>query len=491
MVRELPPGTENDPITLAVTRADGTMDVMYRAQPHQLPYHLSTVPNLLMVGPRGTGKSFTMRMDAHMRALTVPGFRYLIIRRTLGELKKSHLIDIGDEMTRLGGTYHITDNQAKYPNGSIGFYGYCDTPQDVMKSLSAQYDMVVFDEITTFPPELITKIAACCRVPKGAGRLALIRGGTNPLGVGADYTRRYYIDKDVAPEENADYNPDDYAVIQHRFTDNKHLDTEQYKKTLQNLPEHVRRAWLDGEWVVEGAYFTDFRPKKDGEPWHVIPEIPVVTARNGLKQSLIDQPWLAVYRAIDWGYSPDPAVCLWIAVLQNGRRAIVFREKTWRETLAADVAADIKKLSEGLHIVETFCDPTMLVNDGKGEYSIGEIFESNGVPLTPSTNKRDLYGYAIHNYLNTLVGDGQSVFPQIQIVAPSGYNGCPQLIKTIPLLRIDPKDPNKIADGDDHWAVALAYFCMAGACAASQAAKKPLRRWMLPKSQLSRHLYAT
>ncbi len=467
---------------LAIRRPDGTIDEIYTAQPHQRRYHESVLPNLIMVGPRGTGKSLCERMDAHMKAMSVPGYRYLIMRRTMPELKKSHLVFVGQEMHRLGGDFHITDSVARYPNGSLGWYGHCDTPADAMKYLSAEYDMVVADEITTFPGELILKMAACVRVPKDSGRIGMLRGGTNPLGVGADFVRQYFLDKNVPLEENEEYRPEEWGVITTSIADNKYLDFEQYTKRLKNLPAHVRKAWLEGEWVVEGAYFTDFRPFKDGEPWHVVTEMPRI---DGLP--CISQPWVAIYRAIDWGYSPDPAVCLWIAVLPNGR-SLVFKERTWRETLAADVAKDIKRESAHLNIVDTFCDPSMLVVDGKGAYSIGELFEINGVPLRPSVNNRDLYGYAIHNYLNTVItegGESKVPHPQLGILAPMGPYGCPNLIKTLPLLRIDPSHPSRIANGDDHWVVALAYFCMGQASPAQRRDLNAVPQWMRPKRQRS------
>lgn len=457
--------------TLAVRRSDGTLDVLYVAQAHQIKYHESVIPNLLMTGPRGTGKSICMRMDAHMRAMAVPGFKYLVLRRTMPALKSSHLFFVKDEMERLGGTYNQTDFIARYPNGSAGWYGHCETEADVMRYLSAEYDLIIFDEASTFTQDIFMKIAACVRVPEGSGRIGMIRGGTNPLGVGARFIKTYFITKDVRPEENQDYHPDDYAVIATVLTDNQYVDLDQYRRRLESLPAHVRSAWLEGLWIEEGAYFEDFRAYKDGKQWHVIDDLPTLHGR-----SLFEYSWLSVYRAIDWGYFPDPAVCLWIAVLPN-KRTIVFKEKTWRRTLASDVAAEIKRESDGMHIVETFCDPTMFIKTGVTTYSMGELFEQAGVPLTESVNKRDLAGYAIHDYLNRIFDE----LPQLQIVEPCGVYGCPELIRTLPMLRMDPNDPKKIGDGDDHWAIALAYFCMAGAPPSRDPTIPVARRWMQPR----------
>lgn len=446
---------------------------IYTPNPKQVDFHESNALYCIMEGTRGTGKSLAIRNDAHMRALACPGMTYLVIRRTMPELKKTHLRFIRAEMQKLGGYYHGTDNIAYYPNGSQGFYSQCDSEEDMLKLLSSEYAVIYFDELTTFTGEQITKIATCARVPEDSGLTALIRGGTNPLGVGAEYVMKYYITKDVVPEEDDEYLPEDYVAIHTVMGDNPRIDEKKYRKKFSSLPEHVRRAWLDGEWVMEGAYFMDFRPEKDGKPWHVVKVLPKVDD-GGRFTSIFDTPWIRVYRTVDWGFFPDPAVCLWIAILPNGRE-IVFAEDDWTQTTAKDVAASIKSQSpDGMRIAETFCDPTMYANQAATDHSVGDIFEMNGVPLTKSTNNRITAGYAIHEHLNMILDDG---LPKIQIYAP----GCPRLVKTFPTLRIDKHNPKKIADGNDHWVIALAYYCMA----LTGASKAPLvaarRAWQKPK----------
>jgi phage terminase large subunit len=411
-----------------------------------------------------------------MMALSCPNYKYLLLRRTMPELKRSHLGFLDYEMTQLGGSFLHTDSVTRYSNGSTGWFGHCESDLDILKYLSSEYPLVIFDEATTFGGEMFLKLAASCRAPLDSGWLAQVRGGTNPLGVGSDFIKRYFIEKTVDPVDDPDYVASDYATIDTTLSDNPHIDAEQYRRRLSSLPEHVRRAWLGGEWVSEGAYFSDFHPTKEEKgvhkPWHVINTLPTWQG-----QSLFSLSWLGVYRAIDWGYYPDPAVCLWIIALPN-RRSIVFKERTWKRTLAADVAKQIKRESEGLHVIESFCDPTMLIKEGQS-YSIGEIFEQNGVPVTPATNDRVLYGYSIHEQLNTMIDET----PQLQIVRPVGQFGCPELLRTLPQLQMDPSDPRKLGNGNDHYAVALAYYCM-GQAVPSQDPKRPsLPKWMRPKQR--------
>lgn len=452
----------------------------YEPTPKQREFHESNAPNTLLEGTRGTGKSVAIRMDAHMRAMAIPGFVYLVVRRTMPELQKTHLKFIRREMQQLGGYFNKSEKIAYYPNGSLGFFGHCETEDDMEKLLGGEYYAIYFDEMTTFTPEQIVKISTCARVPDGSGLLARVRGGTNPIGVGAEHVLHYYILKDVDLAEDPDYDPADYHAIKTLLSDNPHIDAKQYRKKFGALPEHIRRAWLAGEWVVEGMYFADFQPARrldaddvivqmgradvdDVIEWHVISKMPPI------------QSWMHIYRAQDWGWYPDPAVTLWIVMLPNGR-AIVFSEKHWNKTAARKVAQEVKERSTGMRVVDTYADPTMFANDEATELaSIGSIFEANGVPLTESRNDRRQAGFAIHEWLNTILDDG---LPKLQIFS----SGAPQLIKTLPLMRCDKKDASKIGDGNDHWVISLGYFCQGSIGKTREPQEKSeLPFWMRPK----------
>jgi phage terminase large subunit len=451
----------------------------YGAQPYQQAAHASTAANLLCWGPRGTGKSKWLRMDAILRCLMFPGFHALIVRRTMPQLKKSHLKFIKREAELLGGSYNQTSFRATFPHpggeDSTLVFTHCENEKDLLDLLSAEYGFIGFDELSTFSLQQFLLFSASARAPEGSGYVEVIRASSNPLGPGAEWMQQWFITHEVDLAEYPDYNPKDFEDRFWAFEENKFINQARYKARLGNLPEHVRKAWLDGEFVVQGTYFTDFRKTlrdpdtKKQYPWHVIPVLPTLDNRP-----ITSIPWINVYRAIDWGYFPDPAVCLWFAVLPN-KRAIAFKERHWHKTLAGDVAKEIREESEGLHIAESFCDPTMHFKEGQ-EYSIGDIFERNGVPVTASINDRVLFGYSIHEYLNTIIDEK----PQLQIVEYA----CPNLIKTIPTMKMDPDDPRKMADGNDHWVVATAYFCMGQAPPSHDPIRPAIPKWMQPKRKI-------
>lgn len=457
----------------------GKEHLVYKPQEYQLPFHSSNAPNLLALGTRGTGKSLMIRMDAILRCLMIPHFRALIIRRTMPELRNSHLAYIEREMELLGGTFLRGVSTAEFPNGSTIVFRHCETEADILNFLSSEYGAIYFDELSTFTLNQFLQISAAARAPTNAGYQAIVRAGSNPLGVGAEWMEQWFVTKKVRIEDYPNYHPDDFEMQFSTLQQNVHLDRVAYEARLKNLPEHVRKAWLLGEFVMEGAYFSDFHKvvTDTGEPWHVIDSVPtMIDPADGVRKSITQIPWIKIYRAIDWGYFPDPAVCLWIATLPN-KRAFVFKERQWLRTNAAVVAQDIKQASNGMHIVESFCDPTMMIKEGQ-VFSIGDIFETNGVPVTPGVNDRILYGYSVHEYLNEIIDEK----PKIQIL--KGVNesyGCSNLIRTFGQLRMDKTDPRKIADGEDHWVVALAYFCMGGAQPSQNPARPSIPRWMQPR----------
>ena len=463
-----------------VVERNGVETVLYEPQPYQRPYHESNTDHLLALGTRNTGKSHVMRWDAIIRCMIFPGFKVLLIRRTIPDLRKSHLNFIDLEMEAIGGVFIWNTFEARFPNHSKIQFTHCEKMTDVANFLSSGWDLICFDELSTFPLDMFLMISAAARVRKDAPYKALVRACSNTLGIGSSWMKQWFVDKNVNLADFPGYDPHDFEVQYSWAQDNIHIDYSVYKKKLLNQPEHVRRSWMDLEWINEGAYFTDFRAKKDTVSWHVVDRTPTILDKTTDQHvSIFEMSWLNIYRAIDWGYFPDPAVCLWIAKLPNGHE-IVFKERSWRRTLAADVAREIKLASAHMHIVETFCDPTMFIKTGTIKYSIGELFEQGGVPLTPGQNDRELAGYSVHDHLNTLVDD----HPQLQIVAPAGKYGCPDLIRTIPLVQMDPTNPAKLGNGEDHWVVALAYYCMGFAAPSRDPAVPSRPRWMLPKSQL-------
>lgn len=445
-------------------------EVLYVPTEKGIEYHQRTESNVLFYGGRGSAKSTTGRWDAHMRALSIPNYKYVILRRTFPELEKTHLYALPREIKLLGGSYNITKHIANYPNGSTGFFSHCNTEEDVLNLLGGEFYLALFDEVSTFEWEHFIKLASSVRTPQNVNCGAFVRALTNPMGMSAQKIQQYFIDKDVDPEEDHDYNPFDWYAIKANLEDNPYLPIE-YKKRFSGLPEHVRKAWVDGEFSMENALF-NLEPNREGKPYHVIHDI-------DLEKIL---KYATVYRAIDAGWFPDPTIVLWIAHL--GNRHIVFNEMIDYKTTAAEWAEKIKDEDRRLgvgRVAMTYCDPSMDINTTADIKTIKEIYEANGIPMECSINKRDVFATAIHT---VLAEDADENTPRIQFYV-NGRQGCPYLVRTIPQMRYDQKRPAFMADHkDDHAVVALAYYVMSHSSDPRQAGPGVLglRPWQKMKS---------
>ena len=127
-------------------------------------------------------------------------------------------------------------------------------------------------------------------------------------------------------------------------------------------------------------------------------------------------------------------------------------------------------------MIATYCDPTIDIHTGLDIRTIKGLFESHGVPMENSINKREQFASSFHTALAEL-GDADT--PRLQIYGL----GCPYLVRSIPLQRYNPKRPLALADHkDDHPVVSVAYFLISRA-SEEQKSYTPTtqRRWLQPR----------
>lgn len=467
--------------------------------------------NVFLRGNRGSGKSRLVRAFLHACAMASPGFKYVVVRRNMPDLRQNHLIYVGTEMRKLGGTFHETFGQAHYDNGSIGFYRQCEDEKDAEKIVGAEAAVLFVDEAPQIKWELLRMLGPSLRVPAAADgsrpyRTMVIYGG-NPTGESIEELDRYFLDKDVEEWDDPEYVPDDFLLVDIHRKDNPSIDEQEYRKQFAGLAPHLRKAWLDGERMesrtlfgvhktIDKAILTKLGDTERaaplpeswlGRPYHYIQELPKVSG-----VPLLKVPWIQVYRTYDHGFFPDPATCIWIAIL--GRRIIAFHEETWVKTIAKDIAAKMIEVTKELvgtddagdpriPVAMTTVDPAIDVQDGR--VTVMDDLETGGVPCEASINDRVLYADAIHGLLGEEIEPG---LPRFQIYEP----GCPMLAKYLPKMRWDEKNPRKMADHKfDHWPVALAYFAISSGVLSSTAKDSPAvepawMQWMREDSGGSR-----
>lgn len=456
---------------------NGTSQVVYRMLPHQRRLHESTKPYVLIEGGRGGGKSICLRWDAYMRCLTTPRYRAIIVRRTMPELRLSHLNDVPHDLVALGldpRAWHATDFLLRFPNGSHLRFGHAEDDATLTRYLSSEFEWLGIDEAATFTHRQFAFMCTSLRSPI-PGYIPMVRLCTNPVGPGAGWVKRLFIDKNPNYADAPEYDPNDYERISCNMDQNPFVNRADYEKKLNNLPnEALRKALRYGEWVVEGQFFSEWSETKDGRPWHVIEDLPTYKG-----QPIVTAPHLQIVRVLDWGYSPagNPGCCLWIACLTDGS-AIVFDEWIFRELLPKDVARIIQQKSTGLRIRYTIGDTAMWA-EHQGP-SIAEQLEAAGLGMVEADKERVAGWVSLHTWLrdtrSVLVGDRLVTYPRLRVVR----RACPYTIRTIPQMVVNPKDPEDVmtVGVEDDAADCLRYFAQDRGGPSREPQATPEATWM-------------
>lgn len=418
--------------------------------PRQMEFFRARARYIAYGGARGGGKSWAVRTKCVMMAVRYPKIQILIMRRTLPELRENHILPLQELLAGVA-KYNESKSEFVFPNGSRIRCGYCQAENDVYQYQGQSYDVIALEEATLFTESQFNFIRTCNRPSNAAHPIIEPRMylTCNPNGVGMAWVKRLFVDREYIGKEN----PDDYVFIPARVYDNKYLmeaDPE-YVHNLETLPEHLRRAHLDGDWnVLIGQFFTEFR-----------------TDRHVVTPFELPEHWRR-FRSMDWGYN-DPCCVLWHAVSPDGR-VYTYRELYVRQTLARDVADKIVELTGDEHIAYTVVSPDMWQARGQKDIdgeNIAEIFLAHGVPCIKADTNR-MIGW---NLMREYMADAPDGKPRWQI-----FSGCRNLIRTLPLATFDEhKVEDLSATCEDHALESARYGLMSRPLPAAEPKPKPKR----------------
>lgn len=280
-----------------------------------------------MVGAAGTGKSLACLFRMHLVALRNPGFRGLIGRKTARSLTSTTLVTFRKKVARealasglvrwYGGSQQEPAGYY-YANGAVIVVGGMDNPDKIM---SAEYDLIFFDEAT----ELVVEDweYAKTRLRNGAISWQQIMAACNP-----GHPQHWL-------KQRADSGLTDMLTSVHRdnpaYVNRDGSLTaagEGYMAILESLTGVRRHRLKDGLWVAAEGIIYDM--------W---------SDRHHLVDRFTPPADWWRFWSIDWGFS-NPAVVQWWAVDPDGRmylyREIYHTGKTVPE-LAAMVLKQVTK----------------------------------------------------------------------------------------------------------------------------------------------------
>ena len=418
-------------------------------QPQQMLFLTDQHKHVAFGGARGGGKSWAVRFKAVRLALSKPGIKILIVRRTYSELINNHVNPLRQTLGNAA-RWNEKNMRFTFSNKSTISMGYCQTDKDVLQYQGVEYDVVFFDEATQLKEEWIRQITVCVR---GANDFPKrIYYTCNPGGVGHAYIKRLFIDKAYQPGETAE----EYSFIPSKVTDNLALmkKNPDYMRQLQALPPKIREAWLDGRWdIYTGQYFEEFTNNPDhygDRLWtHVIEPFEVPAE------------W-TIYRSFDFGYG-KPFSCAWWAVDYDGRLYRILElygctdepntgVKWQPDKIFAEIAAIEKehRWLKGKHI-EGIADPSIW--DGSRGESVADMAARRQVYFQRGINDR-LPGWMQVHYRLAFDEEGK---PMMYV-----FSTCSAMIRTFPLLQFDEHRVEDLNTTDeDHVADEVRYMCMA------------------------------
>jgi len=281
----------------------------------QSQFHKSTAKYRLFGGAAGPGKTKALLWEAIYKAVFVAGSDSLLLRRTYPELESSLLAQFRRDVPR---DCYKKFNESKYvvtwPNGSTTRFGYCRNENDVYRYQGAEFLFIGVDELTHFTLRQWQFLTSRNRCPirsytsgpkQGQPVTATMAGATNPGNIGHAWVKSLWIDRQppAGYDQSARYNANDYEFIRAWLSDNPiYANDLGYRQTLETLPEHLRKAFLDGDWnVFAGQYFNNFDYGRH-------------TARP---EEIRLEPWWPRWISIDWGFQ-HPSAVYWHCAVPAG-----------------------------------------------------------------------------------------------------------------------------------------------------------------------------
>jgi phage terminase large subunit len=451
------------------SRTNGKGDLLfsdsYVAFPRQKQFHRSRAKYRLFGGAAGPGKTKALLWEAIGQANEVAGCDTLLLRRTYPELESSLLSYFRRDVPRsMYKSYNTSKHVVTWKNGSTTRFGYCRNENDVYQYQGAEFLFIGIDELTHFTLKQWQFLTSRNRCPakvysdgKNAGkRIApCMAGATNPGNVGHAWVKALWVDHVPPPgfERTDLYDARDYDFIRARIDDNPiYAKDAEYRRTLEALPEHLRRAFLEGDWnVFAGQYFDVF-------------EIGRHTARP---EELRLEPWWPRWISIDWGFHHPSAVYWHCAVPADSRqfkvagkegtkhkdssfnfqpstfnpRIITYREFVQNNLSPRMLAQAIAERSGRESISEVFLSPDAFAHrssEASIAEQLGDVLAANGLPRpAPADNDR--------------IGGWQLMYQLLESDAWVITDNCEELIECIPQLVRDDRRQEDIrkVDGDD------------------------------------------
>jgi|GEM_PF-3528902 len=244
----------------------------------QEEFLVSTEKRILYGGSAGGGKSAALVMKAFLYASTFKGAHVGLFRESIKQAKESlyykwlEFIPEKDPKTgRRIWTWRASENQFIIEaTGSRVSLNYMESYGDAQKYQGVEFDVIGIDELTKHDKMTIDFIIT--RLRSGKGYPTQFLGTSNPGSKGHLWVKKLFIDatdngtKRVIKKVKNKFGKilqTSYRYIKSTLYDNPYLVGSDYEATLLEMPEHLQRMFLYGDWdIADGQFLTNFQPKE-------------------------------------------------------------------------------------------------------------------------------------------------------------------------------------------------------------------------------------
>lgn len=276
------------------------------------------VLEVLVDGPRGTGKSRGIGTVLYWLCSENPGIRVLVARKTRASLTESFVPQWEEDICQrdqviINGPSRINRHSYDWPNGSTLVLGSLEEPE---RLLSTDWDVIVFQQGEELPnKDTYQKLLPCLRHWAGGLRVQLIVLDCNPGPPSHWIMHRVKEGKMVRFKSKHEDNPKWYQKGD--WTE----EGRSYIRTLQDLDGVNRRRHYLGEWAAaEGQVWANWDPDQ-----HLIDP--------PMKDGYIDVDALGIVSwvgSMDWGYTAPGVLQIW-GVGERPERNMVLAREIYRQ----------------------------------------------------------------------------------------------------------------------------------------------------------------
>ena len=406
----------------------------------QTAFLASTAREVMYGGAAGGGKSHAIIALPFYR-IHNPKHRSILFRRTRPQLQE--VIDRQQDLYPLidpGCKWQEDKSRWVWSSGAITQMGYMEHEQDRFKFKTFEYDLIAFDELTSFTEKMYLFMFSRNR-SKDIALPAIMRSGTNPGDVG----HQWVFDRFIANRES-------YRV----YARNQETEVEGMGKVMITTTQQFIPAKLadNPKMADRPSYIAGLKEMGDDGEAYLAGDWRAFSGQMFRKPLIVVQPkgWTPgciIVRATDYGWA-DPLCTLWLRAHRNGDVEVV--REMYSPNLTIDmIASRTKEIETEMKLKPSIsvAGKDMFNTQGTSAQSVATMLAAKGLWYTEA-NTDVIAGWT---RVNTLLHNGR-------ILVDEGM--APNLIRTLGNLVRDPNKPTHLKDRqEDHPADTLRYGVLA------------------------------